>query len=203
MDDLKKRLDAMEQFLNPDLARFRLVVASLYIATYEALRSTVIDRLKSFFADRWTEAGVLESDEYKKKVLALHKKRTTASLMFWRDGFNVITDDDIKAFERITDCRNDLAHRMLTILVSDGLPPNLDTIYVEMNALRRKIECWWLTNVEAGINPNIPADADLTQARSGEEMILNTLIAITLGAPREAHDWLNGFRKASAKAGLA
>ncbi|MGH6680335.1 MAG: hypothetical protein ACREDL_15740 [Bradyrhizobium sp.] len=206
-DNLKKRLEAAERSLDPEVARFRLMAVSIFIATYEVLRSTIQDHLKDFFTDQCaTVAGDLqpvESDEYKRRVLALGKKRITASLRFWRDDFKVITDADVEAFGRIATCRNHLAHRLLSILVSDGLPPDFVTCFQDMTALHRKLESWWFVNVEAAINPDFPTGADPSQAVSGPELALHLLTQVALGSSEEADKWLRGFRELREKAGLA
>lgn len=47
MDD-KVRTD-WQNFLNPDVLRPTLIVASLYIAAYEVLKDTIIEQIKSFY----------------------------------------------------------------------------------------------------------------------------------------------------------
>lgn len=204
--DLKCRLDSIERFLDPETARFRLIAASVYIATYEVLRGTIVDRPRNFFADKYTNVDgdfvAVESVEYKRKVRVLDKNLLAASLKFWRDDLCAITDDDLKAFEGIRKCRAKLAHRLLGVLVSEGLPECFAEHFQKMTALHHKIECWWFANVEAAISEDVPANADLSNALSGEELALGLLTKAALGSPEEAVQMLKSFRDARAKAGL-
>jgi hypothetical protein len=71
---------AWERFLNPDILRQNLILASLYIAYYEILKDSIIGRLKDFFAREWTKEGPMESETYKVKVLTRNKSSIYASL---------------------------------------------------------------------------------------------------------------------------
>jgi hypothetical protein len=45
---------AWEDFLNPEVTRNRLLAASVYIAAFEALKDSIVGRIRDFF---WNLAG--------------------------------------------------------------------------------------------------------------------------------------------------
>jgi len=49
----KKTYLAWEKFLNPDVLRQNLILASIYIAYFEILKDSIVDRPKEFFATEW------------------------------------------------------------------------------------------------------------------------------------------------------
>ncbi|MGB8990492.1 MAG: hypothetical protein WCD80_00395, partial [Desulfobaccales bacterium] len=71
----KKTFLAWEKFLNPDVMRQNLILASIYIAYYEILKDSIVDRPKEFFATQWTKDGPNESEKYKAEILIRNKSR--------------------------------------------------------------------------------------------------------------------------------
>ena len=59
MDDKSKA--SWETFLNPETLRPNLIAASVYIAAFELLKATIVDRIKEFFTngfdDEWVAHG--------------------------------------------------------------------------------------------------------------------------------------------------
>jgi hypothetical protein len=47
---LELKFPMLEDFLNPEIVRPKLIVASIYIAADEVLKSTIVERIKSFYA---------------------------------------------------------------------------------------------------------------------------------------------------------
>ena len=39
----------LEDFLNPEILRPKLIVASIYITAFELLKSTIVERIRSFY----------------------------------------------------------------------------------------------------------------------------------------------------------
>jgi hypothetical protein len=57
--------NAWEQFLDPKILRTHLISASLYIATFEMLKASIVDRVKNYYLNGFDENGYLFSEEYK------------------------------------------------------------------------------------------------------------------------------------------
>ena len=116
---------AWEDFLNPDVIRPVLISASIYIAGFEALKDSIIGRIRDFFCHGFDESGDKIDPRYQSKVLSRNKSPVYASLE-WLKEMNAIDDADIESFERIKSCRNDLAHRLFSIIGSEFTPPDFD-----------------------------------------------------------------------------
>lgn len=201
-DDLKARLDAIEASLDPEGARSRLILASLFVATFEALKGAIIQPALAFFANRYTASGPEESEKYKRVVLARHPSKVAATLMFLRDEMNAITEDDLKAYDRIRTCRNQIAHELLNIAWDRGLPSGFAERFTEMVDLMRKVDRWWFENVEMATNEDIPRDADPSAALSGADFVLQVITKVALAPASEGCELLEGFRRERRKRGF-
>ena len=127
-----------EKFLDPDELRPALIAASVYIATFENLKTTIVDRIKDFYTDGFDENGWRVEPEYTTKVLSRNSSPTHASLE-WLKEMDVIDDADIATYGRIKELRNILAHGLLTV-ISNGLPAEFPVRLTEMAMLLDKIE---------------------------------------------------------------
>jgi len=85
----KDTFDEWESFLNPEKLKQNLIRASLFISTYEAIKSRIVDEIREFYTFEWRlneQTGELESmvdNEYKKQVLALYPKDEFHACCLW------------------------------------------------------------------------------------------------------------------------
>jgi len=81
----------LEDFLNPEIVRPKLIVASVYIAAYEVLKSTIVQRIKSFY----TLGGIYKEDhpKYQSEVLSRNRSPVYASLDWLRES-HAIDDNE-------------------------------------------------------------------------------------------------------------
>ena len=159
-----------ERFLNPDILRQNLILASLYIAYYEILKNSIIDRLVEFYATQWTKEGPKESEKYRIEVRTRNKSQLYASLSWLTDN-KVIDENDLENFEYIKKFRNELAHE-LTELINKGIALHHLDAFGKLIYLLNKIEVWWLINVE------IPTDEDFADKEIDESHIIPGPIAM-------------------------
>ena len=106
---------AWEKFLNPEILKSNLVACSLFIATYEILRTSIIDQIKSFFTQGFDGSNWTLSPDYQVKVLSLNKSPFLASQL-WLKEMAAINDSDVAAIQQIHDHRNVLAHDLPKVL---------------------------------------------------------------------------------------
>jgi hypothetical protein len=108
----------LEDFLNPEILRSKLIVASIYIAAFELLKSTIIERIKTFY----TLSGLYKEDhpKYQSEVLSRNHSPVYASLD-WLKESHAIDDNDMVVFDRVKKCRNDFAHAMTEMLMGSFL----------------------------------------------------------------------------------
>jgi hypothetical protein len=95
MSDYKERARrGWAKFLNPEVLRSNLIATSIFLAAYEMLRASVIERIRSFFIGGFEEGEWIVSDDYRAKCLSLDKSPLRASLL-WLKQMSVIDDADI------------------------------------------------------------------------------------------------------------
>ena len=114
-------------------------------------------------------------------MLARNKSPLYASLD-WLKGMGAIDDADLATFERVKGCRNTLAHELLSLLASRGLPADYGQCFVDMVALLRKVEVWWIANVEIPTNPDFDGEKiDEAGITPGPIMGMRILMDIAFG----------------------
>ena len=133
-----------EEFLNPEVLRFKLVTASLYLTAFELLKDSIINRVEGLYTIGYDEGEADVSSAYGTEVLALNKGRLYASLL-WLKKQSGINDADLVAFEGLRACRNAVAHQLLRIIAGD-LEVAIEEQFPALVSLLRKIEVWWITN---------------------------------------------------------
>jgi hypothetical protein len=185
------------KFLDPAELRTNLIVASVYISGFETLKSSIIDRIKDFFWHGWDhQTGDLISKDYQTKVLSLDPKGNVykASLA-WLKQMSALNDDDLAKLQAVTDLRNEMAHGLI-LIAQNGVPAHCKERLGDMIRILRKIEVWWIRNVEMEIDPEF-ADPDVKDEdiQPGIVIMLQLMAEIALGSEEEARFYLNEYNK--------
>jgi hypothetical protein len=184
-----------EEFLNPEVARPRLIAASIYIAAFEILKESVVVRIRDFFCTGVDESGDKIDPEYQADVLSRNRSPIYASLG-WLKERNALDDRDLRTFDCIKACRNTLAHNLVSTLGMDGLPADFEKCFTDMVALLRKIEVWWTINVEISTNPDFASTAiDEGEIVPGSVVFMQLLMDIALGDEERSKFYYDEFRK--------
>jgi hypothetical protein len=186
----------LEDFLNPEILRPKLIVASIYITAFELLKSTIVERIRSFYT-----LGGLDNDDpdYKSKVLSRNRSPVYASLE-WLKESEAIDDADTALFEKVKKCRNDFAHEIANVLMGE-LPAELPVRFAEMIALLTKIEKWWIINVDIATDPQFDGEhIDEAGIVPGPIMALQLMMDIALGSEDDSRKHLDEFRKLTGRA---
>jgi hypothetical protein len=175
--------DSWEKFLNPQTLRSNLIAASIFITSYEILKNSIIDQIKSFYTHGFDENGPIVSETYEREVLPLDGKRNVfRASVAWLKANDVINADDEKSISALTEHRNQLAHQLPTFLAESGKDVEVARLEA-LIALVVKIDRWWIINVELAIRD----DVDLDQVRpegimSGNMIFLHLLMTTATGA---------------------
>jgi hypothetical protein len=184
-----------EEFLNPEVARPRLIAASIYIAGFEVLKESVVGRIRGFFGTGFSESGDKIDPKYQADVLSRDRSPVYASLG-WLKGMSALDDRDLGTFDCIKACRNTLAHNLASTLGAGGLPTDFEKCFTDMVALLRKIEVWWITNVEIPTNPDFDGtDVDEGGIVPGPVVFMQLLMDIALGDEERSKFYYDEFRK--------
>ncbi|TAE53152.1 MAG: hypothetical protein EAZ87_24045 [Nostocales cyanobacterium] len=177
----KPVFDSWAKFLNPQSLRSNLIAASIFLAAYETLCTSAIDRIRNFFAYDFDENGLgIESEDYKKKVLSLDKIRLRASLL-WLKEMSAISDADIILVDEIRRHRNKLAHELPRFLTDADAEININFL-VDIYELVTKIDRWWIREVDIPTNSDFDgqniADSDI---KSGSMIFIQMMLKIATG----------------------
>lgn len=162
----------------------------MYITTFEILKNSIVDRIRDFYLIEWSVEGNTVSPEYADKVLSRNKNSVYASLSWLREQ-QAIDESDLATFEQLKKTRNLLAHRLFEVVTGQMESPHQEqfTILVE---LLRKIEVWWVVNVEIPINPDY-ANKEIDEAGivPGSILSLQMLLQVASGSTELLDTWRN------------
>ncbi|MCD6119433.1 hypothetical protein J7K50_06295 [bacterium] len=177
-DDSNEKLDS---FVNPEMLRSNMINASLFIAAFEMLKSSIVDQVRFFFVNRWIADDPSGIAEYEEHVLSLDKNRNPldASLEFFR-SMSAIDDADIEVFRRARAMRNKLVHEFPGMR-DFSKPIDIFGLFTDMHSLLIKIDTWWIRNVEATLIPDFDPDDENTSFLSGPMVMLSKMIDIVYG----------------------
>src|SRR5260221_3362925 len=183
-----------ENLLDPKVLRPNLIMASIYIAAFEILKNSIIDRIKDFYMVGFDQTGPHFDPKYQFEVLARNSSPVYASLD-WLKESHAIEDDDISTFEKVKTYRNNLANELPRIL-QRGIPSEMPEHFAEMVALLDKIERWWIVNVEIPTNPEFAGETiDEEKILAGSVMILQLMMDVALRNEEDSTKYINEFIK--------
>ncbi|WP_373974960.1 hypothetical protein NT239_15205 [Chitinibacter sp. SCUT-21] len=194
--DAKVKME-WERFLNPESLKRNIITAAIFSMAFEMLKSSIVDKLRSFYVNGFDSEGVQVDDDYKSEVLSLNKSPIYASL-YWLLERSAIDSNDIELFESAKKCRNNLTHEMLSYL-SSGVDVDVEGEFQKMVKLLRKINIWWFVNFEMAIDPDAyPNDLDIDTVVSGSEWSIQMMLDVALGSEDDAKQYYDHFTKATA-----
>ncbi len=177
--------------------RPKLIAASIFIAAFELLKSSIVDRIADFYR-MGLEWNQRDRQEYESKVLSRNRSVVYASLD-WLAERAAINNEDLAVFERVKQCRNTVAHELLSVVGGTGAPPDFDQRFENMVNLLKKIETWWIREVEIPTDPDLAGqEIDEKGIVPGSVMMLQVLCDIALGDQERSRFYLDGFRRAGA-----
>ena len=144
---------------DPHKIRPFLITASLYITAFELLKDSITKRIEDFFL-----VGIKcrnhdnrkKYDEEMRPYREKHKDKKTYASLDWLINVGAISEADIKKYDEVRSFRNDIAHEMLN-LMSVKTAENLEKMNQHFNTmleLLRKIETFWILNVDVPCNPD-------------------------------------------------
>ena len=183
-----------EEFLSPEILKDKIISASMTLIAYELLKDSIIERIKDFYSNGFNQNGPIVDEEYQEQVVGLNKSILYASLD-WLKSHEVITEDDLLKFEKAKKARNSLAHE-LSLLVSKGIDVDVGESFDTIFFLLRKIEVWWIVNVELATNPDYnEEEVDVDGIIPGPILSIQMMLLVLSGN----QELLKTYRSASRK----
>jgi len=180
--------DRWERFLDPDVVRPSLFMATMFITTFEILKDSIVSRIRDFYSDGLNENGAIVSPEYEANVLSRNKSAVYASLN-WLHESQAINDEDLKTFERLKKTRNLVAHKLFEVVTGQAESNHTDQFPVLVELLR-KVEVWWVVNVEVPTNPDFAEEEiDEQGIVPGAILSLQMLMEVATGNTELLQAW--------------
>src|ERR1700733_11063536 len=115
-------LKTIEDLSDDELSR-NLTYAGLFLVADELIKKLIINPVRVFYKNVTFGEG-LPFTTYEKDVLSRHKNKFEATLLYLRDHFEAISDDDLKAISSVGHRRHAIAHELSTELFN--MHPNKD-----------------------------------------------------------------------------
>jgi hypothetical protein len=186
----QKVIQSWDKFLNPEKLKDSLVKASLFLSAYEILKESIIDKLRSFFTNEWhlhEKTGELKgkvSKSYKEKVTSLCPKDEFHACCLWFRDQEAINESDLAAISKARKHRNEIAHELPKYISSIDHDVNKQ-ILESLVEVVRKIDVWWISEIEIPTNPDFEADdmdkIDFDNVVGGNTMFLSLILSIFEG----------------------
>ncbi|OGT88723.1 MAG: hypothetical protein A2286_07350 [Gammaproteobacteria bacterium RIFOXYA12_FULL_61_12] len=160
----------------------------MFITTFEILKDSIVDRIRDFYTHGWDQTGPTIGPQYQDEVMSRNKSALYASLD-WLQEHEAIDEDDLKTFENLKKIRNQLAHQLFNV-VTGQVESEHTSQFPVLVALLRKIEVWWVVNVEIPTNPDYDGEEiDHAGIVPGAILSLQMLIEVASGSTELLEQW--------------
>jgi len=185
---MSKYEKSWERFLDPDVLRPSLFMATMFITTFEILKNSIVDRIRDFYSNEFSPVGNTISPEYSTEVLSRNKSPVYASLN-WLMEQEAIDASDLDQFENLKKTRNIIAHKLFDVVTGQAESPHEEQFAILVELLR-KIEVWWVLNVEIATNPDYTdEEIDESGIVPGAILSLQMLLQVASGGTELLDEW--------------
>ena len=187
-----------ERFLDPEVVKPSLFLATMFITTFEILKDSVVNRVRDFYMTGFDEEGLCTSPSYLAEVASRNKSLLYASLDWLREH-GAINQADLQTCEELKRTRNLLAHKLFAVVTGE-VESQHSSQFSTLMELLRKIEVWWVVNVELATNPSF-ANREVDEAGivPGPVLSLQMLIEVASGNTELLEHWRKVRRSGSAQ----
>lgn len=191
--DYEKILNVLdEKRLKPNIH-----FASLYVLYYECLKDSLIDLPKSFFCNHteFKDGHIIvhESEEYKENVRKLDNHIESASFK-WFIKIGAVSEEDYFSFEKLRKFRNKIVHELMFCL-SEGFNEVEVKYLVELIEIYRKLEKWWINEVEIPTSGDIYVTYNSENVISGQGLLLEVIQDILINDDKNSEVLLSEYLK--------
>jgi hypothetical protein len=197
-----KAYDSWKKFLNPEKLKANLARASTFLAAYELLHSSVVDKLRGFFQMGFRNGAAVIGPAYKKEVTDLYPKDVFHASCLWFQKMGAITQDDVSVIEKIRHHRNDIAHELPKYLADADHEVNMHLLD-SIDFLLGKIDRWWIREADVMIGSNDePQSVDGipdNQIHSGSMIAMDIIRKIVHGQEKELAELYDQLLKTGGK----
>ena len=178
-----------EKLLDPDLLRETLVRTSIYLASYELLKSAIVDKHRYFYT-------APHSCSSKDSTARAPKDRFHASCIWFRDQ-GALDESDLETIEKIRKHRNEIAHELPKYFSDPKFEVNMG-LFDAIRLVLEKVERWWI-RIEMSINPDYdqidPYDIPDSEISSGSLIVMDLIHNVLSGQDDDLRELLKRFRR--------
>jgi hypothetical protein len=164
----------IEDLSDGELSR-NLIYAGLFLVADELIKKLIINPVAAFYRNMTFGEG-LPFTTYEKDVLSRHKNKFIATLLYLRDHYEAISDDDLKAICFVGERRHTIAHELSTEILNLH-PEDDDKILRRARDALFKLSNFWIY-IELGADPEFH-DVDWVAAQGADVTLLDALIERT------------------------
>lgn len=183
-----------ERFLDPEFVRPSLFMATMFITTFEILKNSIVDRIHDFYQIGWSKEGNTVSPDYTARVLSRNKSVLYASLDWLKEQL-ALDESDLTIFEQLKKTRNLLAHKLFDVVTGQTESPHEEQ-FATLVELLRKVEVWWVVNVEIPTNPDYDGEeVNEDEIVPGAILSLQMLLQVASGSTELLDAWRNQVAK--------
>jgi len=179
---MDKKVDSdWNKFFDSKEIKRNLIDSSLFLAFYEILKNTIVDRIADFFNNEFKNGKFVNSTKYNEQIIwrkIKGKQNIFSSSCLWLVENNVITFDDHNQINEIRLERDRIAHNLPKFLLESEYIIRKD-LFNLMKDLTLKIDKWWIVEVDLTINQElIGQNIDTDKIVSGNDLILSYIFNI-------------------------
>lgn len=187
---MSEYFERVERSLDPDVVRPSLFMATMFITAFEILKDSIVGRIRNYYSIGLSKDGDAVGPDYVNEVLSRNKSSVYASLD-WLIEHHAIDDSDLVAFDRLKTTRNLLAHQLFDV-VTGQVESSHQEQFGDLVELLRKIEVWWVVNVEIATNPDYDGqEIDEAGIVPGAILSLQMLLQVASGNTELLEAWRN------------
>jgi len=173
------------KILNSKVVKDNLKLSSLFLTTYEMLKSSIEERIKEMLC--WPLYYDEKINEYKYEISLDYKNQVServfpennnnkdfhifySSCQWWKDK-GVLNDEEINLINSIRKHRNKIAHKTIKFLIEEDNNIDVNLLLKSLELVKR-IELWYLLNFEINNDLN---GSEINLMATGKTAILNML----------------------------
>lgn len=194
---MEKAFQGFWNIWDKETLRDNLTFMALFIGMYESFTDTVENHVESFLCinaslDKEGKLRYKPSEEYideikRRSVDDKGNHNVLKATMLWLMENGAITQNDYDSFLALKSLRNSFAHEMTEYLWK-GLYEEHAKAIGELLNLYRKIEKWWINEIEIPIaGEEVPDGYDADDVTSGMLLTFDTMIDVLYGDKSEEY----------------
>ena len=185
---MNEHFERWERILDRGVVRPSLFMATMFITTFEILKNSIVVRIRDYYSIGWSKDDDTVHPVYASKVLSRNTSPVYASLD-WLMEHQALDESDLATFELLKRTRNLLAHQLFAV-VTGQVESSHQRQFADLVELLRKVEVWWVVNVEVTTNPDYD-DQEIDEAGivPGAILSLQMLLQVASGSTELLEAW--------------